>query len=254
VVGVVGTGSPRTEHGGQWFVRRVAPHSQREEPEALLIGGGGVLLLRVGVDQGGVEVRHQRHTRRSSRPYLCPCGGDRFGMARSSVAVVASTARQAVAIEATGPNSSACSQCRHVGQTAGPVGDGHGQVGVDDTGIVGVPVDPGARPGRRHRFGQPAAIGQFGQQCGACVGHQILPVDGHLHRLGGAGAEGFELLRLSRIAGHSVGVGSREGSSSSPAGTIHPGPGGDCPWGGNLDGVMASTTAAAALVADLDGH
>ena len=32
------------------------------------------------------------------------------GMARSSKAVVASTARQAVAIEATGPNSSDCSR------------------------------------------------------------------------------------------------------------------------------------------------
>ena len=56
----------------------------------------------------------------------------------------------------------------------------------DDAGIVGVPVDPTARHGHGHRFGEATAIGQLGQQCGAGVGHQVLPVGGHPHRLGGA--------------------------------------------------------------------
>src|SRR5664280_3233953 len=45
VAGVVGPGSPRAQHGGQRFIRRVTPHAEREEPEALLVGGSGVLLL-----------------------------------------------------------------------------------------------------------------------------------------------------------------------------------------------------------------
>ena len=51
---------------------------------------------------------------------------------------------------------------------------------------MGVPVDPARRHGERHGFGQSAAIGQFGQKCGAGVGHQVLPVGGHPQRLGGA--------------------------------------------------------------------
>ena len=35
-----------------------------------------------------------------------------------------------------------------------------------DTGIVGVPVDPGSAVAPEHGLGQPAAIGQFGQEGG----------------------------------------------------------------------------------------
>jgi len=101
VVGIVGSGVPCTELGGQRFIGRVAPHTQRKEPEALLIGGGGVLLLGVGVDQGGVEVQHQRLPGGQAAHTLARAAAMASGMARSSKAVVASTARQAVAIEAT---------------------------------------------------------------------------------------------------------------------------------------------------------
>lgn len=55
-----------------------------------------------------------------------------------------------------------------------------------DRSTSGSPVDAALRHGPRHGFGEAAAIGQFGQQGGACMAHQILPVGGHPHRLGGA--------------------------------------------------------------------
>jgi hypothetical protein len=187
VVGVVGPGVSGPQHGRQRFSRRVAPHPEGEEPEAALVGRGGVLLLGVGVLQGGIKVQHQRFPRRRGSPHLGPGGGNGVRNAREF------EGRRCLHRTPGGGNRGHRSEQlglftkgSHVGQTVGTVGDGHGQMGEDDARIVGVPVDPARRHGHRHGSGQPAAISQFGQECGARVGHQVLPVDGHPHRLGGA--------------------------------------------------------------------
>ena len=48
-----------------------------------------------------------------------------------------------------------------------------------DTGIMGVPGDPTVLHGHRHGLGQPAAIGQLGQERGTGMADQILPVGYH---------------------------------------------------------------------------
>ena len=45
VVGVPGGGVARAQHGGQRLFGVVAPRRQRVEPEAVLVGRRGVLLL-----------------------------------------------------------------------------------------------------------------------------------------------------------------------------------------------------------------
>jgi len=66
-----------------------------------------------------------------------------------------------------------------VGQAIRAICDGNGQMGEDDTGIMGVPVDPTALHGHRHGLGQTAAIGQFSQEGGTGMGHEILAVGYH---------------------------------------------------------------------------
>jgi hypothetical protein len=67
----------------------------------------------------------------------------------------------------------------HVGQAVRAVGYGDGQMGQDDTGIVGVPGDPAVLHGHRHGRGQPAAISQLGEQRGTSMADQILAVGYH---------------------------------------------------------------------------
>ena len=105
------------------------------------------------------------------------------GIARSSNAVVASTARQAVAMEATGPNSSDCSRSAAMSaRQSAPSAIATARWVSTTPGIVGVPGDSAVSHGDRHRFGETAAIGEFGQQSGAGVGDQVPPVGGHPHR------------------------------------------------------------------------
>jgi hypothetical protein len=59
VGGVVGPRVAGPEHRGERFVGLVAPHPQRVEPEAALVGRGGILLVGVRGDQRGVEVDRQ---------------------------------------------------------------------------------------------------------------------------------------------------------------------------------------------------
>jgi hypothetical protein len=56
VVGVVGCGVARSQHGGQRLVGVVTPHRQGVEPEAVLVGGRGVLLLRCAGETRTVAV------------------------------------------------------------------------------------------------------------------------------------------------------------------------------------------------------
>jgi len=79
-----------------------------------------------------------------------------MSMPRSSTEATACTARQAVAWEATGPNSASWSRsAASLDKAVGAIGDGHGQMGEHDAGVMG---------GHRHRRCQPRAIGQLGQQ------------------------------------------------------------------------------------------
>jgi len=66
-----------------------------------------------------------------------------------------------------------------VGEAVGPVRDGDGEMGEDDTRVVGVPGD--AAIGRRLRHGscQTGAIGQLGEQCRAGMRDEVLAVRGH---------------------------------------------------------------------------
>ena len=133
-------------------------------PKPRLYVGGGVLFLRVHVEQGGVEVPDHRAGRWLRRPHARPGGGQ--------------SDRDRPQLEdgggVHGPPGRGDRRHRaeeillffeggHVGQAVRPVGDGDGQMGEHDTGIVGVPGDPAVVHGHRHGLGQPAAIGQFGQ-------------------------------------------------------------------------------------------
>ena len=105
VVGVVGGGVARAQHGGQGLVGVVAPHGHGVEPEAVLIRRRGVLLLRVHVEQGRVEVPDHRAHRRLRRPDTRAGGGQRHRDRPQLATAVACTARQAVATDATGPKA-----------------------------------------------------------------------------------------------------------------------------------------------------
>ena len=72
VVGVVGCGVARSQHGGEGLVGVVAPHRQGTEPEAVLIRGRGVLLFCMHVEQGRVEVPDHRADRWLRRPDTRP--------------------------------------------------------------------------------------------------------------------------------------------------------------------------------------
>jgi len=56
IAGMVGAGIAGTQQPGQDLVGLVQAAEQRMEAEAALVRPGGALLLRVGGDQGGVEV------------------------------------------------------------------------------------------------------------------------------------------------------------------------------------------------------
>ncbi len=163
VVGVARGGVARAQHGGQRLVGVVAPRCQRVESEPVLVGGRGILLVRMHVEQGGVEVPDHRANRwlrrpdtrpsrrhrqwdgpqldRSRRVHGPPCGGHRRHRAEELLLFF---------------------EHREVGQTVRTVGNGDGEMREHDTRIVGVPVDPALGHGLRHRPGQAAAIGQFG--------------------------------------------------------------------------------------------
>ena len=150
VVGVVGGGVARSQHGGQGLVRVVAPHGQTVDLKPRSYVGAASSFSVCAVTK--VE---------STSKINGPIGGQAFqtcrrasaraaGMARCSADVVASMARQAVATDATGPNrSSLLLQGGQIRQAVGAVGDGHAQVGEHDTGIVGVPGDPALGHGHR---------------------------------------------------------------------------------------------------------
>jgi hypothetical protein len=66
-----------------------------------------------------------------------------------------------------------------VGQAVRTVSDRYGQVGENDTRIVGVPGDAAILHGHRHGLSQPAAISQLGQQRRAGMTDQVLGVGYH---------------------------------------------------------------------------
>ncbi len=117
VGGGVGAGVARPQQPSQRFARRdigaVQEAVERVEAEGVLPGRGGVLLLGVGNDHGGVEVQHQlfgKVGRRAGppgrRPRSRPPGTQK---ARCSSETLSST-RQAVGSEATGPNKAGWSR------------------------------------------------------------------------------------------------------------------------------------------------
>jgi len=97
-----------------------------------------------------------------------------FGIWRNSGAVVAFTALHAVEIDATSPNSSDCdrSASKSLRQSP-PSAMATGEVSEHDARVVGVPRDAAVDHRHRHGPGQPCAIGQFAQQRGASVRHEI---------------------------------------------------------------------------------
>jgi hypothetical protein len=94
------------EHGSQWFIGRVAPHTQREGPEALPVGGGDVLHFCVGADQGGVEIQQQRapgHDLRHRFGRVVAIG--QFGQQYGVAALVLDATNKASASRTTSPTT-----------------------------------------------------------------------------------------------------------------------------------------------------
>lgn len=56
------------QHPGRGFVGLVAPHPEGMEPIAPLVRWRRVLLVGVGIDQGGVEVQREARRRPARRP------------------------------------------------------------------------------------------------------------------------------------------------------------------------------------------
>ncbi len=156
VVGVVGGGVARSQHGGQGFFGVVAPHGDGVEPEAVFVGGRGVLLFRVHVEQGRVEVPDHRADRRPRRPDARSGGGqghgDRPQLGRSR-GVQGPPGRRHRGHRAE--ELLLFFERREVGQAVRPVRDGDAEMSEHDAGIVGVPVDPALGHGLRHGLGQP---------------------------------------------------------------------------------------------------
>ena len=75
VVRVVGPGVTRPQHGGQRFSCRSRTTPQREEPEAMLVGGGGVLLLGVGVRSVASKSMINESPGRRCSPHHSPGSG-----------------------------------------------------------------------------------------------------------------------------------------------------------------------------------
>ena len=126
-----------------------------------------------------------------------------LGIARSSAEAVAWTARQAVATEATGPNSSVCSRSAAMSdRQSAPSAIATARWVRTTPGIVGVPGDPAVVHGLRHVSREPAAVGELGEESVAGVGDQVLPVGGHFratHRSTTMHLQGALLLVRMRV-------------------------------------------------------
>jgi hypothetical protein len=58
-------------------------------------------------------------------------------------------------------------------QAVGPIGDGNGEMGEHDSGVMGVPRDAAVVQGLRHRLCQTGAIGQLTEQCRASMRDEV---------------------------------------------------------------------------------
>jgi hypothetical protein len=182
VGGGVGAGVAGPQHPGQRLVGLVAPHAEGVEAKPPLVGGGGVLLVGVGVHQGGVEVKvtlagapPAAHTaaRAAARAASMPPQlhrGDRLHRPPGGC-VGGDRPEQRLLV----------AQHRQLGQAVGAIRDGHRQVGEDHARVVVFQEMPAVAHGHRHGLGQPRPVGQLRQQGGARVRHQPLTVGGHLH-------------------------------------------------------------------------
>ena len=179
--GVVGAGIARPQHRRERLRGRVAPHPEGMEPEAVLVGGSGVLLVGGHVEERGVEVEHQVSRRRSLPDHLASRRHGFRDLAQLERARRLDRAPGRRYRRHRPEQLVLLSKHGEVGEAVRTIGDGDRQVGEHDARVVSVPGDAAFAHRLRHRPGEAAAIRQLGEQGGAGVRDEVLPVGGHFH-------------------------------------------------------------------------
>ena len=183
IAGVVGAGIAGTEQPGDDLVGLADAAEQRMEAEAALVRPGGALLVRVGGDQGGVEVEGDVIRTDAVLPSVSPSLGP--GLANRSEVEVGG---ECIDHPPSGGDRGhfpeevrLVVQDRQVGEAVPTVGDADSEVTQHLTGVMSAPtlLQAGEPPGQRR--GQPDPVGQLDQKVAAGVRNHPVAVRRH-HR------------------------------------------------------------------------
>jgi hypothetical protein len=153
------------------------------EAEAVLVGAGGALLLRVGGDQGGVEVEGDVLGADPVLPGVAP----RLGPGSAHRGEVEIGAERVDHPPGGGDRGHLAEEVRlvvqdgQVGEAVSAIGDADGEVPQHLAGVVRPPTPLQAGELPRERRGQPHPIGQLDQQVAARVRDHPLAIRRH-HR------------------------------------------------------------------------
>ena len=184
VIGVVRSSIARTQQDGQGLVGGIEEAGQRREAIATLVVGPSPGLVRLGIDQGGVEVEDERpgaaHRTQPGRPgrftSLRPGrshGAESIGVDRIDHPAGRWRGRHGA------EETRLIAQHRQVGETVAAVGQGERHVEQDPTRIVTPTPTHRRRQSITQCAGQAHEIGHLGQQSGARMGGHTLAIGGH---------------------------------------------------------------------------
>jgi len=174
----VGPGAALSQDAGQGLAGAVEVAEQRVEAEAALPGRGGALLLGVGGDEVGVEVKDDLRGCPAERPRALarcrprlahPLEPSLFGRGRHRAP---GRGRGGHRAEQLG----LLAQGAEVGQAVAAVGEAQREIAQDAPAVVAPGALAGAGEGLREGARQPEAIGELGDQRGPRAGHQTVSV------------------------------------------------------------------------------